>query len=75
LLQYAGADRCVAPGGSAAFAAAAPAAVVRTIRYEALAHEIYNEPERGQVLADLNHWLAALAPQPLDLPIAEGARP
>jgi alpha-beta hydrolase superfamily lysophospholipase len=74
LLQYAGADRCVAPAGSTAFAAAAPAAVVRTIRYDALAHEIYNEPERGQVLADLNRWLAALVPQLLDQPIAEGAR-
>jgi alpha-beta hydrolase superfamily lysophospholipase len=75
LLLYAGADRCVRPAGSAAFAAAAPPAVVRAIRYDALAHEIFNEPERRQVLADLYRWLAALAPQLLDLSIAEGVRP
>ena len=45
LLMYAGADRCVAPAGSAAFAAAAPSATVRTRRFERLFHEILNEPE------------------------------
>lgn len=58
LLQWAGADRCVRPAGSAAFAAAAPASVVQHRTYPALAHEIFNEPEREQVLADLTHWLA-----------------
>ena len=62
LLQYAGADRCVAPAGSAAFAAAAPPAVLRTLRYDGLAHEIYNEPEQARVLADLAGWLAAHTP-------------
>lgn len=57
LLLYAGADRCVAPAGSAAFAAAAPAAVLQSRRYDPLAHEIFNEPEREQVLADLTRWL------------------
>ncbi|HSW03134.1 alpha/beta hydrolase [Aquabacterium sp.] len=57
-LLYAGADRCVAPRGSAAFAAAAPNAVLQHQRYEGLSHEIFNEPEQGRVLADLAAWLA-----------------
>mgnify|MGYP001164660524 CR=1 FL=1 len=58
LLQWAGADRCVRPAGSAAFAATAPASVVQHRTYPALAHEIFNEPEREQVLAELTQWLA-----------------
>lgn len=61
LLQYAGADRCVAPRGSAAFAAAAPASVVQVREYAGLFHEIFNEPEQAQVLADLATWLARRA--------------
>ena len=58
LLLWAGADRCVAPAGSAAFAAAAPAAVVTAQAFPALFHEIFNEPERDTVVAALLHWLA-----------------
>jgi alpha-beta hydrolase superfamily lysophospholipase len=58
LLLYAGADRCVAPRGSAGFAAAAPPAWVQVRRYDGMAHEIFNEPDRAQVLADLSDWLA-----------------
>jgi alpha-beta hydrolase superfamily lysophospholipase len=58
LLLYAGADRCVAPGGSAAFAAAAPLALVQSRCYAGLAHEIFNAPEQGWVLADLTGWLS-----------------
>lgn len=57
LLQYAGADRCVRPAGSAAFAATAPGRILTCHRYADLAHEIYNEPERDQVWADLDRWL------------------
>jgi len=57
LLMWAGADRCVAPAGSAAFAAAAPSSVVTAQPWPALAHEIFNEPEREQVLARLLGWL------------------
>lgn len=57
LLMWAGADRCVAPAGSAAFAAAAPAAVVQHQVFPALAHEIFNEPERAQVIARLVQFL------------------
>jgi alpha-beta hydrolase superfamily lysophospholipase len=57
LLLWAGADRCVAPAGSAAFAAAAPGAVVASQIYPALYHEIFNEPERAAVVARLTGWL------------------
>jgi alpha-beta hydrolase superfamily lysophospholipase len=57
LLMWAGADRCVAPGGSAAFAAAAPADVVQAKSFDGLAHELFNEPEREQVMACLAEWI------------------
>lgn len=64
LLLWAGSDRCVAPAGSEAFAAAAPPQIVSHKRYPALAHEIFNEPERGEVLADLTRWLDQRPPSP-----------
>ena len=60
LLLWAGADRCVNPQGSAAFAAAAPPSLVRYKRYAPMAHEIFNEPEREEVIADLARWLQSL---------------
>lgn len=63
LLLYAGADRCVAPRGSAAFAATVPPALLRARRYDGMAHEIFNEPDQARVLADLSHWLATLPPR------------
>ncbi|MDN3918828.1 alpha/beta hydrolase [Roseateles violae] len=57
LLLWAGRDRCVAPAGSAEFAAAAPSALVRAHCFDALFHEIFNEPEREQVFARLQAWL------------------
>jgi alpha-beta hydrolase superfamily lysophospholipase len=59
LLMWAGADRCVAPAGSAVFSAAAPPAVVRAHLLPGLYHEIFNEPEREHVLAHLLQWLAS----------------
>lgn len=70
LLMWAGADRCVAPAGSAAFAAAAPKAVVQSRCFDGLAHEIFNEPERAEVLAHLARWLAGISG-----PTSPGARP
>ena len=58
LLLWAGADRCVAPAGSAAWAAAAPTAAVEHQCFDALRHEIFNEPERAQALARLRAFLA-----------------
>ena len=64
LLLYAGSDRIVPPAGSAAFAAAAPAGVVTTHVFPALFHEIFNEPEKEQVLSILADWLDTLAASP-----------
>lgn len=64
LLVWAGADRCVAPAGSAAFAAAAPKGVVTARAFEPLFHEVFNEPERADVFAVLHTWLAALPTTP-----------
>jgi alpha-beta hydrolase superfamily lysophospholipase len=58
LVLWAGADRCVAPAGSAAFAAAAPKALLYARCFDVLYHEIFNEPEKGEVLAELLRWLA-----------------
>ncbi|MFT3818515.1 MAG: alpha/beta hydrolase [Rubrivivax sp.] len=58
LLMWAGADRCVAPAGSAAFAAAAPAAVLQQQAWPALYHEIFNEPERQAVIDRLVQFLS-----------------
>ena len=57
LLMWAGSDRCVAPAGSAAFAEAAPAAVLRHHCFEPLFHEIFNEPEQEQVFGQMRTWL------------------
>ena len=57
LLLYAGSDRCVAPAGSAAFAAAAPSDMLRVQAFPALYHEIFNEPEQQQVFDALHAWL------------------
>ncbi len=61
LLLYAGADRCVAPAGSAAFAATAPAALVTHRAFDTMYHEIFNEPDKAAVFAVLEPWLAELA--------------
>ena len=58
LLMWGSSDRCVAASGSAEFAAHAPAAMLRSQGFEALAHEIFNEPEQEQVFAQLQTWLA-----------------
>lgn len=57
LLMWGGADRCVAPQGSAAMAAAAPALVLTAREFPGLGHEIFNEPERDTVVAQLRGWL------------------
>jgi alpha-beta hydrolase superfamily lysophospholipase len=64
LLLYAGSDRLVVPAGSAAFAAAAPAAVVTPRPFAALFHEIFNEPEQDEVLGVLTAWLDTLTLTP-----------
>ena len=68
LLLYAGADRCVPPAGSAAFAAAAPPAVVTARVYPALFHEIMNEPEQAEVLSAFAEGLDTLIASPTRSP-------
>jgi alpha-beta hydrolase superfamily lysophospholipase len=65
LLLYAGSDRCVVPGGSAAFAAAAPRACVTAHAYPTLYHEIFNEPEQAEVFSELRAWLETRVPTPV----------
>jgi len=62
LLMWAGADRCVAPAGSARFAQQAPSAVLSAREWPGLAHEIFHEPERAEVMAELLAWLDARYP-------------
>jgi alpha-beta hydrolase superfamily lysophospholipase len=62
LLMWAGADRCVAAAGSAAFAAGAPPGVVTAREWPGLFHEIFNEPERDAVLGAMTLWLDARVP-------------
>jgi alpha-beta hydrolase superfamily lysophospholipase len=59
LLMWAGADRCVAPAGSAALSAAAPRSVLESQPWPGFAHELFNEPERERVLDRLLDWLNA----------------
>lgn len=63
LLMWAGADRCVPPAGSEAFAAAAPPGVVTPAPWPGLFHELFNEPERAQVLQRLGEWLDTRFPR------------
>lgn len=57
LLLWAGADRCVAPAGSHAFAATAPRSLVHSQQFDLLFHEIFNEPEQQDVYGTLARWL------------------
>jgi alpha-beta hydrolase superfamily lysophospholipase len=65
LLMYAGADRLVSPAGSRAFAAAAPPGVVRSRCFDDFFHEIFNEPGKEQVFAELRQWLDVRIPVPM----------
>lgn len=57
LLLYAGSDRCVAPAGSATFAASAPKSAVTAHVFGPLFHEIFNEPEQARVFGMVAAWL------------------
>ena len=61
LLLYAGADKLVNPEGSRAFAQAAPKAVVQDYCFDQMFHEIFNEPDKDDVLAVLAVWLKRFA--------------
>ena len=57
LLLYAGDDRLVNPQGSRAFAAAAPPQWVRSVCFDRLYHEIFNESDSAPVFDALKAWL------------------
>lgn len=57
LLMWAGDDHLVAARGSATFAEAAPTDVVRSRRFDAMYHEILNEPDARAVFETLADWL------------------
>ena len=59
LLLYGTADTIVDPEGSMRFHAGSGAADKTLRRYEGLRHEILNEPERHDILADITAWLDA----------------
>ncbi len=58
LLLYAGADMLVSPAGSRAFAQAANDKV-QAHCFEAMYHEILNEPDKAQVFERMDSWLRA----------------
>ena len=58
-LLWSGADRCVAPAGSATFLGAAPSGIVDGTCFPTLRHELFNEPERATVFAALAASLEA----------------
>lgn len=57
LLMWAGADKLVAPAGSAAFAERAPKHAAHCHRFDHMYHEIFNEPDNEAVFEVLEHWL------------------
>lgn len=60
LLMYSGLDSIVNPQGSQAFAAVAPAKWVQSHCFEAMYHEIFNDPEKHLVFAAMHAWLNRL---------------
>lgn len=66
LAMQGGADEIVPPS-AAAFVHARVGSADRTLReYPGLFHEVLNEPEREQVIADLIAWLVARLPRPAE---------
>ncbi len=57
LLLFAGQDKLVSPQGSRDFLKLAPGAIVQSLCFEALFHEIFNEAQAGGVFAALQQWL------------------
>ena len=65
LLLHGGEDRLCPPEGSRAIHAAAGSADKTLKIYDGLYHEVFNEPERDQVLDDVVDWLAARSTPPV----------
>jgi acylglycerol lipase len=59
LVMQSGADRLVDPAATRRWAEAAPAGLVEYVEWDGLYHEMLQEPEKAQVLARIETWLAA----------------
>ena len=59
LVMQSGAGRLVDPAASRRWAGAAPKGLVEYVEWEGFYHEMLNEPEKAQVLAHVETWLAA----------------
>lgn len=59
LIQHGSADRLTAPSGSQRFFGALGSADKQIKIYDGLYHEIYNEPERDEVIGDVITWFDA----------------
>lgn len=59
LLMWGSADQICAPAGSEMIAARIGSGDLTTRVYDGLYHDILNEPERDQVVAEIDAWLAA----------------
>jgi len=57
LLLFAGQDKLVSPQGSRDFLKLAPGAMVQSLCFDALFHEIFNESDASNVFAALQQWL------------------
>ena len=57
LVMHGGADEIAAPAGADRIEAGATSTELTVLRYPGLYHELFNEPEREQVLGDLVRWL------------------
>ena len=59
LLLYAGDDKLVNPAGSRAFAEAVPSKIITAHCFDAMYHEIFNEPDSADVFSAMKAWLDA----------------
>ena len=59
LVMYATEDRLADPGGSISLFENAGSKDKTLKAYNGLYHEIFNEPEREQVLGDLTDWISS----------------
>ena len=57
LLLFAGQDKLVSPQGSRDFLKLAPGAMVQSLCFDALFHEIFSESDASSVFAALQQWL------------------
>jgi alpha-beta hydrolase superfamily lysophospholipase len=62
LVLLGGADRLVPPGGMRRLFDRIGSVDKRLVEYPQAAHELFNEPEQAEVLADVGTWLDAHRP-------------